>query len=438
MLPVDFYIKNVSVWNADSIINDAVVHVVSGHINWIEQFSKLNTLQKKELDSSDAVFDGEQGVLMPAGIDLQVHLRVPGQTHKETAETGIRAALKGGYAAVLLMPNTKPTIDSVEHLQTGVSEVDPVAQKYGIDVWWTAAFSKNLIGQELVDFESLNRAGVWAFTDDGVGLESDELMEKVFAESARLGFAVLQHCEFKGHGAALAEGPVQKKLGLRPYPAEAEADMIARDIKLLRKHPGARYHVLHVSSELSLNLIREAKKEGLAVTAEVTPHHLWFCSDDIVESDTSFKMNPPLRSAKDRAALRQALRDGTLDFVSTDHAPHDDASKKIGFESAAFGTTGMETSLRVLLSLVRQGELSPSRLVEVFSRAPARFAKKDKEFGALAPGAEFRAVLVSDLEKRKKVTLGDLESLSHNNVFLGQELAAKILVHFTPAGAFRF
>lgn len=438
MLPVDFYVKNVNVWNSSGAQNDVVVSVVSGHVNWIKPSASLTDVERSELAACETVWDAQGKVLLPAGIDMQVHLRVPGQTHKETAETGLRAALRGGYAGMLLMPNTKPTIDSVAHYQQGKNEVDPVAEKYGLEVWWTAAFSKNLMGAELVDFGALSRAGIWAFTDDGVGLESDELMDQVFAESARLGFVALQHCEFRGHGAALAPGPVQRELGLKPYPAEAESDMIARDIKLLSRHPGARYHVLHVSSELSLQLIREAKAAGLAITAEVTPHHLWFSSDDIKSTDTNFKMNPPLRSPSDRAALRAALRDGTIDFVSTDHAPHDEASKNIGFEAAAFGTTGMETALRVLLSLCEAGELSPARLVEAFATAPARFAKIDNEFGLLAPGMPFRAVLVDVRAGMAPVQLQDLESLSHNNVFLGAALRSRVECHFTPAGAFRF
>ncbi|HVJ65461.1 MAG TPA: dihydroorotase [Bdellovibrionota bacterium] len=431
MLPVDFYVTNVDVWNASGVQEKVTVRVVSGHVDWI----RANAV----IDEDDAVvIDGAGKALLPAGIDLQVHLRVPGQTHKETAETGLRAALRGGYAAMLLMPNTKPTIDSVEAYRLGKSLVDPVAQKYGLEVWWTAAFSEGLLGERLVDFEALNRAGVWAFTDDGVGLESDDLMDKVFAESARLGFVALQHCEFRGHGAALAAGPAQRSLGLKAYPPEAEADMIARDIKLLSRHPGARYHVLHVSSELSLKLIAEAKAAGLPITAEVTPHHLWFSSEDIDVANTSYKMNPPLRSGLDRSALRRALADGTLDFVSTDHAPHEIAAKNIGFESAAFGTTGMETSLRVLLALVRDGELSRERLVEVFSVAPARLAKKDKEFGVIAPGAPFRALLVDPAAPELEIEEKDLESLSKNNVFLGEGLPGKVETHFTPAGAFRF
>jgi dihydroorotase len=439
MLPVDFYIKGVDVWNASGVQKNVIVHVVSGHIDWIKCEAELSPSELSEYKNTEAtIVDGDGRVLMPAGIDLQVHLRVPGQTHKETAETGLRAALRGGYAAVLLMPNTKPTIDSVEAYTMGKSMVDSVAQKYGLEVWWTSAFSKGLLGKELVDFEAMYKAGVWAFTDDGVGLESDELMDRVFEASENLGFVALQHCEFSGHGAALAKGPAQEMLGLKAYPAEAESEMIARDVRLLARYPGARYHVLHVSSVQSLEVIARAKASGLPITAEVTPHHLWYSADDIDPKNTSFKMNPPLRSPQDRAALRQALANGIIDFVSTDHAPHEDAAKKIGIEAAAFGTTGMETSLRVLLSLVNEGQLSPERLVEVFSYAPAKLSQKHNDYGVLESGRAFRALLVDVAAPKSPVEEGDLESLSKNNIFLGASLPAKIEAHFTSAGVFRF
>jgi len=438
VLPVEFYIKNAKIWNPNQILDSAVVHVVSGHLNWIKKSSDLKEQELEQIEASEFTVDAQGQVLMPMGIDMQVHLRNPGQSHKETIDTGLRAALRGGYAAVLAMPNTNPTIDSVEVLLNSKKEVAAKSTEYGIDIWWTAAFSKSLAGKELVDFEAIHKHGVWAFTDDGVGLEDDVLMEKVFEESARLGFLVLQHCEFRGHGASLAAGPVQEKLGLKAYPAEAEWKMIERDLKLLEKHPQARYHILHISSAKSVELLNEAKQKGLNVTGEVTPHHLFFCSEDIVVENTSFKMNPPLRSSEDRKVLQEALADGTIDFVSTDHAPHEESVKNIGFDSAAFGTTGMETSIRVLLKLHQDNILSAERLVEVFSTAPARLAKKTNDFGSLKSGSEFKAMLLDTEFGPQKVQEADLESLSKNNVFLGASLPGKITQVFTKSGVFRF
>jgi dihydroorotase len=255
-------------------------------------------------------------------------------------------------------------------------------------------------------------------------------MEKVFAEAERSNLPLLQHAEVPGHGGVLAEGPVQKSLGLKAYPADAEWKMVARDLDLLARHPKVRYHVLHVSSAETLRVLREAQLKGLSATGEATPHHLYFSSEDIIPNNTSFKMNPPIRSSSDRKALVEGLRDGTLAFVSTDHAPHEAQMKGEDFKASAYGTTGLETSLRVLLDLHAREELSARRLVEVFAKAPAEFIGVADEFGELEVGRVFRAVLVEPKAAATPIVDSDLASLSHNNIFLGVPLRGRILEVF--------
>jgi len=269
-----------------------------------------------------------------------------------------------------------------------------------------------------------------AFTDDGVGVADDDLMERAFRMSAETGLPLLQHAEVPGHGGVLAPGSVQTRLGVPAYDARAESDMVERDIRLLRKVPGARYHVLHISSRKTLDLIRKAKEEGLAITGETSPHHLYWTCEDIQADNSAFKMNPPLRSAEDRAALRQALRDGVLDFVATDHAPHEPEAKGTDFCCASFGTTGLETFLRVMLYLYKKEELSAERLVEVFSLAPAQFLGVDSKFGRIEEGRTMNAVLVDVHGPDSPITTGDLWSHSKNNCFLGEKLPGTILTVF--------
>jgi dihydroorotase len=216
-------------------------------------------------------------------------------------------------------------------------------------------------------------------------------------------------------------------LGLKAYPEEAEWKMVERDLDLLKKFPDVRYHVLHVSSAHTLNLVKKARAEGLQATAEVTPHHLYFCSEDIPDRNTSYKMNPPLRSTADRAALCRALEAGDIAFVSTDHAPHEAQLKGPDFSASAYGTTGLETSLRVLLDLHARGLLSASRLVEVFSSAPARFIGIwDQGYGRIEKDQPFRAVLVDPEAPASPIGLEDLASQSHNNIFLGHALRGRL------------
>ncbi len=423
-LPNSFVIENVVVWNADSVSKAQDVFVNSGKIEAI-----VPTGSKKH---SSQIVNGNGKVLMPAGLDAQAHLRVPGQAEKETPETGIRAALRGGYAAVLTMPNTKPVIDTVEALQVGKNQVGPAEREYGVEVLWSAAITRGQNGEELADLEALAGAGIAAFTDDGKGVERDDLMNRAFASLEKLGQPLLQHAEFPNHGGVLAPGPTQEKLGIKPYFDDVEWKMVERDIDVLREHPRARYHVLHVSSRKTIDLVEAAKREGLKVSAEVSPHHLYFTSKDIPAGRSEFKMNPPIRSEEDKQALIKALQSGAIDFVATDHAPHEITKKTDDFSSAAFGTTGLETCLRTLIYFYKRGELSAERLVASFATKPAEFLGVGAKYGVLSVGRELHATLVDVDAPASDIGVNDLESLSKNNCFIGAKLPGKILQVFQP------
>lgn len=424
----EYLIKNASVWSSQSepvlkdiLVKNGTLIAIQSHIEF----------QGERIEANGKA-------LLPSGVDAQVHLRVPGQEHKETANTGLLAALKGGYAAILTMPNTQPTIDNPEILLKAKAEVEAAEKKFGVSVFWSAAITKNLNSNDLTNFQKLIEAGAVAFTNDGLGVESDAVMRQAFSLLNQLPVPLLQHAEFLGHGGTLAPGPIQQKLNAIPYPDEAEWKMVERDLRLLKEHPKARYHVLHVSSRHSIELVREAKKQGLKVTAEASPHHLYFNTKTISADDLSFKMNPPIRSEEDQQALWSALADGTIDFVATDHAPHESGKKTGAIADAAFGTLGLETTLRVLLQAWKQQKLTSQRLVEVFSLKPAKFLGLTKEFGEFSIGSRFHGTLIDIDAKDSVFTKNDISSLSKNSCFVGQSLPGHITAAFHGTQLFDF
>ncbi|MES3038602.1 MAG: amidohydrolase family protein, partial [Bdellovibrionota bacterium] len=335
------------------------------------------------------------------------------------------------------MPNTKPLIDNVAALRLGQDEVARPKAEWGIEVLFSGCVSIGQKGDQVAPLEELFKAGAVAFTDDGRGVGTEKVMGEAFAILEKLNAPLLQHAEMLGAEGPLAPGPVQEKLGLKPYDAKLETDMVERDLRLLKNYPRARYHLLHVSSRLSIPLMMKAKSEGLIVTSEVTPHHLYFSSSDIVETNRSFKMNPPIRGEEDRAALVDALAKGQIDWMATDHAPHESNTKEKSFSEATFGTVGLETSLQTLLALWKRGKLTAERLVDVFSTAPAKFLNIDKEYGTIKVGRPFRAVLV-DVTATEKVEEQNLWGLSKNTCFAGATLQGKIIAHGTRKGWFQF
>lgn len=421
-LSQNFRLRSVSIWNPDSVVECCDIEVEKGIVRSISPMAQGAS---------------SKWVCIPSGVDMQVHLRYPGQSLKETPETGLAAALFGGVGAVVTMPNTVPVIDTPKILLECKEALRPLCQRMGIDVYFTAAATRGQSGTEAVDFAGLADAGAVAFTDDGRGVASDQVMAKVFATLESLGLPFFQHSEVPGHGGILAASAAQRILGVKPYPKEPEFRMLERDLRLLQKYRRSRYHLLHASCSESVDLVRIAKANGLSVTMEVSPHHLWFASDEISPKDSSFKMNPPIRDKADRAALRNGMREGVVDWVATDHAPHEAAAKTLDFEKAAFGTLGLETSLPVLLALWTRGELQRQRLVQVFSTAPADYLKLGPGWGRIAVGAPFRSAIVDIQAKWIRWTAEDHHSLSKNSCFVGTELPHAPMAHATNAGFFQ-
>lgn len=315
-------------------------------------------------------------VVMPGFVDVHVHFRQPGREDKETIQTGSEAALRGGYAAVCPMPNTDPVIDHRGAVQSVLEE----ARRVGlVDVLPIGALTKGQQGEELTNFGELVDAGCVAWSDDGRPLASSQLMRRALEYSKVFDRPVIQHAEDRAlsAGGCVHEGFTATVLGLRGIPAESETVIVARDLELAAM-TGGWLHVAHVSCARSVELIRQAKRRGVRVTCEVTPHHLTLTDEAIAGFNTDAKMNPPLRTEPDRQALIEGLRDGTIDCIATDHAPHTDWEKSADFDSAPFGVIGLETALGVCATaLVAGGALSWSQLAEKLSTNPARIAGYD-------------------------------------------------------------
>jgi dihydroorotase len=328
----------------------------------------------------------------PGFVDLHVHLREPGQEYKETVETGARAAVAGGFTTICAMPNTKPVNDnaSVTELVLARAAAAGLARVLPL-----GCISRNQGGEELAEFGELKAAGCVGFTDDGKPVVSSALMRRALEYSKAFGLPVAVHEEdplLAGKG-VMHEGSAATRLGLKGIPAAAEDVMILRDLALLEL-TGGRLHVQHVSTRGGVRALRDAKKRGLAVTAEVTPHHLALTDEDVAASgySTDLKMNPPLRSADDVAAVREGLADGTIDAVATDHAPHSLVEKDLEFDAAMNGIVGLETAFAVCMDLVRRGAFPDRRLVEALTVGPARAFRLSA--GTLSRGAAADVVVL--------------------------------------------
>ncbi len=371
------------------------------------------------------VIEGTGLWAVPGLLDLQVHFRQPGFEHKETIESGSAAALAGGITAVVVMPNTHPPLDTPDSVRFEAEESQRVG---GIDILVAAAATKGLEGKENTDAASLKAAGAVALTDDGWPVLDDAVMEQSLRDCAANDLLFMQHAEDTrmSQHAPMTASPTQEKIGVLGQPADAEGEMVIRDVALVEK-TGARYHVLHCSTERSLNAIREGKKKGLRVTCEASPHHLLLSTEDCADADPNFKMNPPLRSPADRAALVRALADGTVDAVATDHAPHAAAEKARGFVDAPFGVIGVETAFAALLSFVHDGTISDVRAVELMTSSPAKVIGLQGQIGT-TQGEEAPAHLcLIDPNRSWTVGLDDLKGKSTNSPFLGRTFKGKVL-----------
>jgi dihydroorotase len=366
------------------------------------------------------VLDASGLVVAPGLIDIHVHLREPGQEYKETIRTGTRAAAAGGFTAVACMANTVPVNDCRSVTEHIVSE----ARRCGFArVYPVGAVSKGLRGEELAEVGDMVAAGAVAISDDGKPVAHPELMRRALLYARHFDLPVVQHAQDMelSAGGVMHEGAVSARFGLAGIPAAAEDVMVARDL-LLAEDTGGRYHVQHLSSARSLDLIRAAKARGLAVTCEVTPHHLLLTDETVAELALSpdAKMNPPLRSERDREALVGGLVDGTIDCIASDHAPHHPDEKELDFVDAPFGIVGLETTVSLCLDrLVHAGILPLSRLIALLSTEPARVMGLPG--GSLAPGSPGDVTLL-DLEREVTVEKARFESKSRNTPFEGWRL----------------
>lgn len=319
------------------------------------------------------IVDASGLVVAPGLIDMHVHLREPGQEYKETVRTGTLAAAAGGFTAVACMPNTAPPNDNRSVTEHIVTE----AGRHGFaHVYPIGAVSKGQKGEEMAEIGDMVAAGVVGVSDDGLPVTNAELMRRALFYAQHFDIPVIQHAQDLdlSAGGVMHEGEWSTRLGLNGAPGSAEDVMVARDV-ILTEDTGGRYHVAHLSTARSLGMVRRAKAEGLAVTCEVTPHHLILTDEEVAKSgfSTNTKMNPPLRSSADREALLNGLADGTVDAIASDHAPHHADEKDVEFDQAPFGVIGVETNLSVCLDrLVRTGIIGLPRLVELFSTGPAR------------------------------------------------------------------
>jgi len=357
-------------------------------------------------------------VICPGFIDMHVHLREPGQEHKETVATGVLSAVTGGFTAVACMPNTRPVNDSagVTQLILQKAREANLARVYPI-----GAVSRGQKGEELADIAELHAAGCVAVTDDGLPISTALLARRALEYTRMFGMPVIEHCEdqsLKGEGCA-HEGPVAASLGLKGIPGAAEAITAGRDI-LLAEMTGGHVHIAHMSAWTTLEAVRQGKSRGVKVTAEVCPHHFTL-TDDLLASpvpyDTNTKMNPPLREARDRDAMLAGIADGSVDVIATDHAPHHADEKNVEFDKAPFGIVGLETAVPICLDrLVGAGVIGLPRLVEMMSVNPARIL--NVQGGSLAPGAVADLTII-DPELRVTIDRAALKSKSKNTPYHG-------------------
>jgi len=375
-----------------------------------------------KLDRSGAeVLRAKGMVVAPGLIDLHVHLREPGQQHKETIATGTAAAAAGGFTSVCTMPNTKPVNDSPE-----ITRWIQAPERRGVvNVFPIPAATVGSMGLELTDYAVLREAGAVAFSDDGKPVLDDAVMYESLRAAATLGVPVVQHAEdtHQTSGCSMNYGAASFRLGLRGMHNAAESSIVERDIRLAREL-NAHLHVAHLSTLESLCAVREAKQQGVRVTAEVTPHHFTLIDDNVGDFDTHYKMNPPLRSVADRRALIEGLTDGTIDAIATDHAPHAFHEKQVEFERAAFGITGLETALPLAITVLHlHFKLPLWRIVELLSSNPAKiFGLKDR--GTLAVGSH-ADVTIFDPKQKWTFDASQSKSKSRNTPFDGWSFTGK-------------
>ncbi|HHU87160.1 MAG: dihydroorotase [Pelotomaculaceae bacterium] len=368
--------------------------------------------------SAVEVLDASGKLVVPGLIDMHVHLREPGYEAKETIRTGTRAAARGGFTAVACMPNTSPVADTAALIRY---ILDTAREQGAAHVFPVGSITRGSKGKELAEMGDMRKAGAVAFSDDGMPVANAALMRRGMQYARMLGLPLISHCEDRelSSGGSMHEGYMSTVLGLKGIPASAEEVMVAREI-LLAEETGCRVHIAHVSTAGSVRLVREAKSRGIAVTAEVTPHHFTLTDEAVTGYNTSTKVNPPLRTAADVAAVKEGLADGTIDVIATDHAPHTVEEKDVEYERAPFGLVGLETAVGLVWTvLVETGVLTPLQAVTKMTLNPAKILNIPR--GTLEPGV-IADITVIDPDLSWTVDAGLFESKGRNTPFQGMKL----------------
>lgn len=365
--------------------------------------------------------ENKDNVVIPGLFDMHVHFREPGYEHKESIHTGSLAAFSGGVTLVQVMPNTSPVLDTAERVREQIALTEKCD---GVVLYPSAAITKNLEGSELTNFKALKEAGAHAVTDDGHPVMDGALMREAFVLAREYDLLVMQHAEDYrlSNKAPMNLGEVSRKIGMKGQDPNAEGAMVERDIALAADMR-ARYHVLHISTERALNAVRRAKDRGLPVTCEVTPHHLILTDEACLASNPNTKMNPPLRVDSDRRAMLAGLKDGSIDAVASDHAPHSSEEKGCGFCSAPFGVVGLETAFPILMTLVHRGEISLLRAVELMTVGP-------KQILNLPIQDDLSNYVEVNPNLTWQVAEEHLKGKSKNSAFFGLELTGSIVSTF--------
>mgnify|MGYP003305523909 CR=1 FL=1 len=381
----------------------------------------IKTIAKNIEESAEQIIDCTGLYIMPGMIDIHCHLREPGFEYKETIETGSKSAVAGGFTTICPMPNTKPTPDSAIILQEFIEK----AKKDGIcNILPYASVTKGEKGEELVNFEELKEVGAIAFSDDGIPVTNSRIMREAIIKADSLGTFVASHCEEKSVASgAINAGPVADKLGVQGVLPEAEEIMAAREI-VISETNNVRAHICHISTKTTKDMIRDAKKRGVKVTCETCPHYFTFTVDEVLNSGTNAKMNPPLREEKDKQAIIEGIKEGTIDCIITDHAPHSEEEKAKGISSAPNGIIGFETALSAeIMNLVDVGHISYTDLVKVTSYNPAKILGIDK--GILEEG-KIADIVVFNPNEEYVYTKDMIVSKSKNSPFIDRKLKGKV------------